>query len=66
MSKNYPVIGRIQPHKKNTCAKCRCGEIGTAKVHIELSFMRGEDEVIWACSEHKLQPEYLLGWEDKP
>lgn len=61
MSKNYPVIGRIDSHKKNTSAKCKCGELGTAKVHIEVSWFRGEDEVIWACNEHKLHPNYLLG-----
>ena len=63
--KSYPRIGRIDSRKKNTCAKCRCGDLGTAKVHIQLSFMRGEDEVIWACNEHKLNPEFLLNWKEK-
>lgn len=59
--KKYPTIGRVELRKKNTCAKCRCGAIGIAKVHIEVSWFRDEDEVVWACEEHKRQPEYLLG-----
>ena len=58
--KKYPRIGRVDRHDKNICSKCACGEVGKAKVHIELSFMRGEDEVVWACKEHEKNVEFLL------
>ena len=57
--KDYPRIGRIDRHNKNICAKCRCGELGTAKVHVEYTYMRGEDEVVWACEKHKKDLEFL-------
>ena len=58
MSK-YPRIGRIDSHRKNTCAKCFCGEIGKAKVHLEYNWFRGEDEVVWACVAHIKDADYL-------
>ena len=58
MSK-YPQIVRIDSRKKNTQAKCKCGEVGTAKVHVEWTHMRGDDDVQWACSKHKLDINYL-------
>ena len=64
MAHEYPRIGRMDKHDKNICARCRCGEIGKRKVHIQLSIFRGEDEVVWACMEHRNDPEYLLGWND--
>ena len=65
MSKSYPNIGRTERRNKNTCAKCKCGEIGKFKVHIECSFMRGEDEVVWACEAHKKDVNYLY-FDDLP
>ena len=59
MSKNYPLISDIRIRKKNTCAKCKCGEIGRFKVTIQTSFMRGEDDVVWSCEEHKRDVNYL-------
>jgi hypothetical protein len=59
MSKNYPRKSGKKQHKKNTCAKCKCGELGRWKVTIETSWFRGEDEVVWACDNHKDDVEYL-------
>ena len=59
MSKQYPFIGRTEKRDKNTCAKCKCGEIGKYKVHIECSIFRGEDDVVWACDKHKKDAKYL-------
>lgn len=57
--KDYPRIGKIEKRPKNTCAKCSiCENIGTKKVHIQISFFRGEDEVTWACDQHAY-PEYV-------
>ncbi len=52
MSKSYPRIGKVETRNKNTSAKCKCGEIGKVKVHIECSIFRGEDDVVWACQDH--------------
>ena len=60
MGKQYPRIGRTDNHLKNTSAICHCGEVGKYKVHIEYTFMRGEDEVIWACQHHKKDTDYLV------
>ena len=59
MSK-YPRIGQIELRKKNVSAKCFCGSIGVAKVHMQYNIFRGEDEVMWACSEHKKDTNYLV------
>ena len=63
MSK-YPRIGETVKRKKNNCAKCRCGEVAKFKVHIQLDYMRGNDEVIWSCESHKKDVGYLLEWEN--
>ncbi len=61
MPKQYPRIGQLQKKDKNTQAKCRCGEIGKRKVHIQVSWFRGEDEVVWSCMNHRNDVDYLLG-----
>ena len=61
MSREYPRIGRTFNHKKNTCAKCKCGETGRYKVDIQWSFMRGEDSTVWACENHKSDINFLSG-----
>lgn len=58
-NKQYPFIGNIYKHKKNTCAKCKCGEIGRYKVEIRWNYMRGDDEVEWACEAHKNDIDFL-------
>ncbi len=58
MSK-YPRIGVSTPRKKNTQAKCRCGEVGQYKVEIQWDYFRGNDDVIWACNDHRKSLEYL-------
>ena len=60
LMKSYPRLGRTDRHDKNTSARCRCGELGTAKVHVEYTCMRWEDEVVWACDAHKNYLDYLV------
>lgn len=60
MNKKYPKLGRSETCDRNTRAKCRCGEIGKRKVHIELNIFRGDDEVVWACMAHRLDIKFLL------
>ena len=57
--KKYPLISGAKNHKKNTSACCKCGALGRYKVTIECSYMRGEDDVVWACEEHKKDVEFL-------
>lgn len=64
MSKSYPRKSGKKQHKKNISAKCKCGEIGRWKVTIETSWFRGEDEVVWACDEHKDDVDYLYYDQD--
>jgi hypothetical protein len=58
MSK-YPRIGGRERCDKNISAKCRCGEIGKYRVEIQTSWMRGDDEVVWACDKHKNDLDFL-------
>ena len=61
MAKKYPIIGRTENRERNTQAKCvACGDIGKYRVHIEISWFRGEDEVLWACKDHKNDADLLL------
>lgn len=60
MSK-YPRIGGVLSKKKNTSAKCRCGAIAKHKTTVQVDIFRGDDEVFWACSEHKNDSAFLLG-----
>ena len=54
MAKHYPVIGRVENKPKSRGVFCKaCGEPATCKVHIEVSWFRGEDEVYWSCDNHK-------------
>lgn len=53
MSRNlYPRIGESRKGKHG--GKCSaCGKRGEFRVDIEVSYMRGDDEVVWACDEHR-------------
>ena len=62
-NRNYPYISNIENRKKNTSALCVCGEVGTAKVTIQTSWFRGEDEVLWSCDRHKNAPNALLAYK---
>ena len=57
----YPCIGRTENRQKNTNAQCRCGEIGIARVHIQVNWFRGDDEIKWACTKHLRSFDFLLG-----
>lgn len=59
--KAYPRIGKTQKRPKNTQAKCKCGEIGKFRVHVQVDYMRGNDEVFWACPAHRNDANYLIG-----
>ena len=61
MSHKYPRIGNVRKHKKNNCAKCKCGEIGRYKVDIQWTYMRGDDDVVWSCESHNKDVEFLTG-----
>ena len=65
MAKSYPYKSGKKQQPKNTSAKCKCGEIGRWKVTIQTSWFRGEDEVVWACDEHKDDVEYLYFTTDE-
>ncbi len=60
MAKKYPHIESIRPRKKNTQAKCRCGALGQYRPEIQVSYMRGDDVVVWACDTHKKDADFLL------
>lgn len=60
MSK-YPRIGGVLSRKNNTSAKCRCGAVAKFKTTVQVDIFRGDDEVFWACSEHKNDSAFLLG-----
>jgi hypothetical protein len=59
--KQYPRIGEVQKKPKNTQAKCRCGEVGKFRIHVQFDYMRGNDEVYWACPDHKSDVIFLAG-----
>lgn len=62
----YPKLGTAMKRSKNTTAKCKCGEVGKFLVDIQYDYMRGNDDVVWACEEHKRDLEFLTGgakWE---
>lgn len=62
----YPRIGqhRLYPRKNGkagTGAPCKvCGAPSTGRSHIEVSHMRGDDEVAPACDQHKNDADALL------
>jgi hypothetical protein len=51
----YPRVGGCKAQPKNTIAVCWCGELANSKTTIECSYMRGDDDVVWTCDEHKNQ-----------
>ena len=57
--RKYPRIGEVYKRQKNTSAKCKCGEVGKFKTAVQVSYMRGDDEVFWACDPHKRDLEFL-------
>lgn len=65
MAKQYPNISEIEPRPKNTNAKCKCGAIGKFRVTVQVSWFRGEDEVLWACDDHKRNIPILFGLESE-
>ena len=64
MKKCYPCMGQIEHRRKNTQAKCQCGELGVARIHIQVNWFRGDDEVKWACQKHFHAIGFLLGGEE--
>lgn len=60
MAKKYPLIGSVRPRKKNTSAKCGCGNTGQYMTDIQVNYMRGDDVVVWSCDEHKRDIDFLL------
>lgn len=57
----YPKVGGVLSKKKNTSAKCRCGEVAKYKTTVQVDIFRGDDEVFWSCGEHKNDCGFLLG-----
>jgi hypothetical protein len=63
MAKSYPRISKLSKYPKHwTRGKghCRCGNIGTYTATIEYNYMRGDDDVVAVCDEHKHNLEFLL------
>ena len=58
--KKYPLIGAVRPKKKNTCAKCKCGETAKFMTEIQVNYFRGDDDVLWSCDLHKKDVDFLL------
>lgn len=56
----YPKIGGVLKKKKNTSAKCKCGAVAKYKTTVQVNIFRGDDEVFWACDEHKNDSLFLL------
>ncbi|MBC3214276.1 hypothetical protein [Serratia fonticola] len=56
----YPKIGGVLKKKKNTSAKCKCGAVAKYKSTVQVNVFRGDDEVFWACDEHKNDSLFLL------
>ena len=56
----YPKIGGVLKKKKNTSAKCKCGAVAKYKTTVQVNIFRGDDEVYWACDEHKNDSLFLL------
>jgi len=65
-NKKYPKIGIVYRRYHNTSAKCRCGEIGKYKAEIEWDYMRGNDETVWACEDHKNDVAFLTTLNGEP
>lgn len=59
MSSKYPRISEVEKRPKNTNAKCKCGAIGKNIVVIQVNYMRGDDDVVWACEDHKRDINFL-------
>lgn len=53
--KNYPQINLAKPLAEPHNHKCGargCGKQAKGYVRVEFSYMRGEDEIVYSCSEH--------------
>lgn len=51
MAKEYPRIASInQLPKVNFCP---CGRVATWAVEVQVNWMRGEDETVFRCDQHK-------------
>lgn len=60
MSK-YPRIVRVDPKPRSQGVVCKaCGEPARFKSHVEVSWFRGEDEVVWSCAAHNRDARALL------
>ena len=54
MMKGYPRFGEYRQLSKRTGSVCAlCDEQATHKQFIEYSYMRGDDEAVKVCREHK-------------
>lgn len=56
----YPRIGKTEVKSGNAQAKCKCGEVAKFRVHVQIDYMRGNDEVLWACPGHRKNATYLI------
>lgn len=60
-SNEYPIVGIVLKKNRNTQRKCVCGELAKFATHIQFSYFRGDDDVIWSCEEHKRNVVALTG-----
>lgn len=60
MAKTYPAISNTSKRDRNTQAKCPCGKVAKFMTFIQFNYMRGDDEGVWSCEEHKKDLDVLL------
>ncbi len=60
MTEKYPRVLEVEKRSKNNSAKCKCGDIAKFRSHIAFNEMRGDDDVIWACNDHKRDLVFLV------
>lgn len=58
--KKYPKIGSFVKNKRNKNKKCLCGKLGEFNTTIQFSYMRGDDDVVLTCDDHKNDLQFLV------
>ncbi len=64
MKKVYPRISNTSKRDRNSVAKCQCGKVAKFMTFIQFNYMRGDDEGVWSCADHKNDLDLLIGGID--
>ena len=48
----YPRISDFITKEKNTYMKCKCGQLATMQVIVQVNCFRGDDDLVWVCDAH--------------